>query len=54
MRAVDAGIAKPIPTEPPVREKIAVLMPIRFPLASTSAPPELPTLIDASVWMKFS
>src|SRR5205807_337056 len=36
------------------REKIAVLMPIRLPAASTSAPPELPGLIAASVWMKFS
>jgi len=43
-----------MPTEPPVREKIAVLMPIRLPAASMRAPPELPTLIDASVWMKFS
>ena len=33
---------------------MAVLMPIRSPLASTSAPPELPGLIAASVWMKFS
>ena len=52
--AVDTGMAKPIPIEPPEREKIAVLMPIRLPAASTSAPPELPGLIAASVWMKFS
>ena len=32
----------------------AVLMPISSPLALTSAPPELPTLMAASVWMKFS
>ena len=29
-------------------------MPIRLPLLSTSAPPELPGLIAASVWMKSS
>ena len=37
-----------------MREKIAVLMPSRLPATSTSAPPELPGLIAASVWMKFS
>ena len=52
--AVDTGMAKPMPSEPPVREKMAVLMPTRLPPASTSAPPELPGLIAASVWMKFS
>ena len=31
-----------------------LLMPIRLPAASTSAPPELPRLIAASVWMKSS
>ena len=48
------GIAKPMPIEPPLREKIAVLMPTSLPFESTSAPPELPGLIAASVWMKFS
>ncbi|MNT94962.1 hypothetical protein D3C72_2367510 [compost metagenome] len=48
------GIAKPMPWEPPDLEKIAVLMPVRLPMASTSAPPELPGLIAASVWMKSS
>jgi hypothetical protein len=33
---------------------MAVLMPSRLPLMSTSAPPELPGLMAASVWMKFS
>jgi len=47
-------MANPMPIEPPEREKIAVLMPIRFPPASISAPPELPGLMAASVWMKFS
>jgi len=46
------GMAKPMPCEPPEREKIAVLRPTRRPLRSTSAPPELPGLIAASVWMK--
>ena len=32
----------------------AVLMPTSSPRALTSAPPELPTLIAASVWMKSS
>ncbi|MNT30923.1 hypothetical protein D3C72_1667400 [compost metagenome] len=33
---------------------MAVLMPTRLPFTSTSAPPELPGLMAASVWMKFS
>jgi hypothetical protein len=53
-RAVSTGIAKPMPRLPPLREKMAVLMPTRCPCASTSAPPELPGLMAASVWMKFS
>ena len=48
------GTAKPMPWEPPVCEKIAVLMPMSAPRASTRAPPELPGLIGASVWMKSS
>ena len=32
---------------------IAELMPIRFPSRLRSAPPELPWLIEASVWMRF-
>ena len=51
-RTILAGIAKPMPCEPPEREKIAVLMPASLPVMSTSAPPELPGLIAASVWMK--
>ena len=47
-----AGTANPTPAEEPEREKIAVLMPIRSPSMSTSAPPELPGLMAASVWMK--
>ena len=33
---------------------MAVLMPIKWPWMSTNAPPELPGLMAASVWMKFS
>jgi hypothetical protein len=33
---------------------MAVLMPTSAPLVSTSAPPELPKLMAASVWMKSS
>ena len=51
-RTMLAGMAKPMPCEPPEREKIAVLMPTSRPLRSTSAPPELPGLMAASVWMK--
>ena len=49
---MSAGMAKPMPCEPPEREKIAVLMPTSRPFISTSGPPELPGLIAASVWMK--
>ena len=44
-------MAKPMPTEPPDCEKIMVLMPTSLPVMSTSAPPELPGLMAASVWM---
>ena len=44
-RTMFEGIAKPMPCEPPEREKIAVLTPTSFPAMSTSAPPELPGLI---------
>ena len=46
------GIANPMPMEPPEREKMAVLMPTSSPFMFTSAPPELPGLMAASVWMK--
>ncbi|MNE69065.1 hypothetical protein D3C80_1647660 [compost metagenome] len=48
------GMAKPIPMLPPSGAKMAVLMPISSPFRLTNAPPELPRLIAASVWMKFS
>jgi len=40
--AIFDGIAKPMPTLPPVGARIAVLMPINSPRRLTSAPPELP------------
>ena len=52
--ASETGTANPMPSLPPVREKIAVLMPMSSPLRFTSAPPEFPGLMDASVWMKSS
>ncbi len=48
-RAIAIGIAKPIPSDPP---SIAVFTPITRPSISTSAPPELPGLIAASVWIR--
>ena len=39
---------------PPDCEKICELMPITLPFMSNIGPPELPWLIDASVWMKRS
>jgi hypothetical protein len=46
------GTAKPMPTL--AGPMIAVLMPMSSPRRLTSAPPELPGLIDASVWMNSS
>src|SRR5574341_872025 len=43
-----------MPTEPPDRVKIAVLMPIAWPRPLMSGPPLFPGLMDASVWMKSS
>ena len=48
-RAMSIGIANPIPL---LLVAIAVLMPITFPPASSSGPPELPGLIAASVWIR--
>ena len=48
-RASSDGTAKPMPTLPPVRLIMAELMPTNSPRMLTSAPPELPGLIDASV-----
>src|SRR6266542_577778 len=43
------AIAKPIPSALPAE---AVLMPITRPLASSSGPPLLPSLMAASVWRR--
>ncbi len=56
VRAVSTGMANPSPIDPPVvplppSEAMAVLMPTTAPVPSTSAPPELPGLIGASVWI---
>ena len=48
------GIAKPMPTLPPVGLWIAVLTPITLPSRSKVGPPELPWLIGASICMKSS
>ena len=48
------GMAKPMPTEPPLWLKMAVLMPMTWPRALMSGPPLLPGLTEASVWMKSS
>ena len=56
-RAVSMGMAKPTPMLPPwdvvpwASEAMAVLMPTTSPSALMSAPPELPGLMAASVWM---
>jgi hypothetical protein len=52
--AIEVGMANPMPWLPPVRLRIAVLMPTSSPRMLTSAPPELPGLMAASVWMKSS
>ena len=54
VRASETGIENAMPFDAPDCEKIMLLMPIRLPAVSISAPPELPGLIAASVWMKSS
>ena len=44
-------MAKPIPIEPPLGDRMAVFTPITSPSMLKSGPPELPRLIAASVWM---
>jgi hypothetical protein len=53
-RAMLEGMAKPMPMLPPPRERMAEFTPTSSPRRLTSAPPELPGLIEASVWMKSS
>src|SRR6059058_3891336 len=49
VRIVFDGIAKPIPCEPPLREMIAVLMPITSPRKLIKGPPLFPGLIAECV-----
>ncbi len=50
--ALSMGMANPTPTLPPLLvPAIQVLTPTTWPRMSTSAPPELPWLMAASVWM---
>ena len=46
------GVAKPIPTEPPDGDTMAVLTATTWPSMLKIGPPELPGLIGASIWMK--
>ena len=52
LRAMFAGIANPIPMLPPDGDRICELIPMSSPAVFTSAPPEFPWLMGASVWMK--
>ena len=52
--AILDGMEKPSPAETPLGETMAVLMPITWPRMLNSGPPELPELIEASVWIKSS
>src|ERR1700744_5944045 len=47
-------MAKPMPTEPPDGDRIAEFMPTTLPSWVNNGPPELPWLIGASTWMKWS
>ena len=51
--AVLIGIAKPMPSTPP-RAILALLIPTTSPSAFTSAPPLLPGLMAASVWIRLN
>src|SRR5258708_36835286 len=48
-RTMLAGMAKPMPWEPPDREKIAVLIPTRRPPDATTPPPAVPRLHAATL-----
>ena len=50
-RAMLIGIEKPIPWP---EDTMAVLIPTTLPSMFSSGPPELPGLMEASVWMKAS
>ncbi len=49
--AMLTGMAKPMPWP---AATMAVLIPITSPYMLSSGPPELPGLMEASVWMKSS
>ena len=51
LSARSMGMAKPSPSLPPERDRMEALIPITSPRALTSGPPELPGLIEASVWI---
>jgi hypothetical protein len=51
VRTMLLGAAKPSPSLPPDCDRIRVLMPTSRPSMSTSGPPLLPGLMEASVWM---
>ncbi|MPN12349.1 hypothetical protein SDC9_159665 [bioreactor metagenome] len=51
--AVLIGMEKPIPSTP-ATEILALLIPTTTPSAFTKAPPELPGLIAASVWISLN
>jgi hypothetical protein len=54
LSAISDGMAKPMPTEPPVGETMAVLSAMTWPDMLKLGPPELPGLIGASSWKKSS
>ena len=45
------GIANPSPSFPPLTEKMLLFTPMTSPRAFTNGPPELPGLMEASVWI---
>jgi len=48
---MSTGTANPTPLDAPEGETIIVFMPISSPAELSSGPPELPGLIEASVWI---
>ena len=50
---LEIGIEYPMPSTP-LLEAFAELMPMTSPFIFSRAPPELPGLIAASVWIRFS
>src|SRR5580765_7474202 len=50
-RTILVGIANPMPSLPPLPDRMNVLIPTTLPSMSTNGPPLLPGLMGASVWM---